>query len=378
MGYVSLQGGDLKSAVLFFERAQESGDRSLALTRALVNAEFEFTLQQAAGARAKGDLAGAETQYRAALRERPSDPGALEGLGGVLLQVGRAGDAVPVFSKLTQVRPLSPAAWRGLVLAEAATGNTQAVVATASRVPLEVREPLQSDTAYELTVSAANRTQGMAERTQVARVEPPPLPRPLPAPKPAAPKAVEAPPAAGSKAAPHVTVPAPPPPRSVAPAAKAPTVTVAVAPPPATVAAASSAPRSSDRVENVIARERVQQAEAALEHGNNAEAATLLREALKEDPDRADAWRALVEALHNDGRDGEAATVVSRLPGSVQPVLERDATFQATAGAVYLKADRPGEALRSLARAQDIFASQRLAPPLELGDADCAVAGGAG
>ncbi len=386
MGYVSLASGDLKTAVLFFERAQESGDRSLALTRALVNAEFEFTLQQAAGARAKGDLAGAETQYRAALRERPSDPGALEGLGDVLLQVGRAGDAIPVFGKLTQMRPLSPAAWRGLVLAESATGNTQAVVTTAARVPLEAREPLQSDTAYELTVGAASRANGVpgsAGRTQVARVEPPPPrpepPRPVPPVRAVVPKPTEAQPGAGTKAAPRGAVPAPPasPSRGVAPVAKAPAPEVAVPPPPATVAAIPKQPSvpatpviaasaSPLRSGQVIAGERVQQGEAALLHGNNAEAAALLREAVNMDPDRADAWRALVQALHNGRQDAEAAAVMARLPATAQPVLERDATFQTMVGAVYLNADRPGEALRALARAQDIFATQRLAPPLEL------------
>ena len=379
IGYVSVTMGDLKTAVLFFERAQESGDRSLALTRALVNAEFEFTLQQAASARIKGDLAGAETQYRAALRERPSDPGALEGLGEVLMQVGRAGDAVPVFAKLTQLRPLSPAAWRGLVLAEAATGNTQAVAAAAARAPLEAREPLQSDTAYALTVAAANRSQGNASRTQVARVEPPP-PRPVPAPKPAAPTITASQPGTGTKVAARGAAPAPvtvtpAPPRSAVPAGRAAPATVIVPASPALSAANSglsspppavAAPAASSRADLVVAGERVQQGEAALLHGNNAEAAALLREALREEPDRADAWRALVGALHNGKRDAEAADVISRLPAGAQPVLERDATFETTAGAVYLNADRPGEALRALARAQDIFATQRLAPPLEL------------
>ena len=372
MGYVSLANGDLKTAVLFFERAQESGDRSLALTRALVNAEFEFTLQQAAGARAKGDLAGAETQYKAALRERPSDSGALEGLGEVLLQVGRAGEAVPVFAKLTQMRPLSPVAWRGLVLAEAATGNTQAVVATAARVPAEAREPLQSDTAYALTVGAANRASGSQAgatgRTQVARVETPARPVVV---KPVPPKAVEAQPGSGSKTASRGTVAAAPvPARSGTPAVPAPPATVAVGAAPPVVAGvpavAAAAPATSARADQVVAGERVQQAEAALLHGNNAEAAAVLREVVRMDPERVEAWRALVQALHNEGHDAEAAVVVARLPAGVQPVLERDATFETTAGAVYLKAERPGEALRALARAQDVFATQRLAPPPEL------------
>ena len=48
----------------YFEQAQENGDHSLALTRALVNAQFAYLLQGANAATTKGDLPEAETRLR--------------------------------------------------------------------------------------------------------------------------------------------------------------------------------------------------------------------------------------------------------------------------------------------------------------------------
>ena len=95
----------------------------MALTRAIVNAQFELALRQAATERGRGNLPGAEAQYHTALRERPNDPEALDGLGGVLLQEWRPGDAIPVYERLTHVRPMDPGAWRGLVEHEGMDGE---------------------------------------------------------------------------------------------------------------------------------------------------------------------------------------------------------------------------------------------------------------
>jgi cellulose synthase operon protein C len=372
MGFLSTTTGDFKSAVLFFQRAQENGDHSLALTRALVNAEFELMLQRASAARTRGDLPGAEGQYRAALRERPTDSGALDGLAETLLQAGHPEESIPVFTKLTQVRPMSPSAWRGLVLAEAAAGHRDAVAGIAARVPPEASLPLQSDTAYQLTVSAAGHGRG----TQIARAEAPPAPRsaaPAPVKNPVAPPAPTQPPPAPAKEPPSVPKPVPASPISAAPPAPAPSPATPLKPPsrpseppPRSVPASAGTPPAAPPADQTVANERIQQGNAALLHGRNAEAATLFRDALSKSTDKPDAWRGLVLALHNGGQDVEAATVLTRLPASARPVLDRDASLAMVAGVVYLRADRPQEALRSYARAQDIFATQRLQPPLEL------------
>ncbi len=101
-------------------------------------------------------------------------------------------------------------------------------------------------------------------------------------------------------------------------------------------------------------------------HGENARAADLFREAANREPSRPGAWKGLVQSLHAAGHDGEAAAALAQVPAVPRAVLDRDATFQVVVGEVYLRAERPSEALHAYARAQTVFASQKLPPPLEL------------
>jgi len=375
MGYLHVAGGDLKGAIDYFERAQENGDHSLALTRALVNTEFDLTLQQAAAARAQGDLPGADGQYRAALRERPNDPGAIEGLGGVLLQEGHADQAIPFFSRLTQIRPMDPGAWRGLIVAEVRGGQGSAALGTDARIPPEAKSPLKNDTAYLEALTAARQMSG----TQVAKVEPPaPLPataggnapRPVVAPPTATPRTVPATPTAPVGTAASVRVPPRPaaaPNGAARPANAQPSRSAE--PPPAgksEVVTASEPASGSARPEEAIATERVQQAEAMLLRGDNSGAAPLFREALVRQPDRTDAVKGLVLALYRSGKAADALTVLHGTRGDLLVRLQRDATFDATAGSVYLQVGQPAEALAFFARAQEVFSSQRLQPPADL------------
>lgn len=384
LGYLRATVGDFGSAVPFLQQAQENGDRSLALTRAMVNAQFSLALQQAAAARARGDLHTAEERYRAALRERPSDPGALQGLGDTLLQQWRPADAIPVYSKLAQVRPLDPAAWRGLVVAQVSAGHANAALATDARVPADAHSPLQRDSGYERALASARDAGGV----EVARVSTPAVPRvapkiptPAPAPPPppqpveAATPAAPRPAASPERAAPVTArTPASPPSEAHAPRPSgkplpAPAVAASApvpAPPLSPALPASASMVHAQPSSGAAFGERLQQANLALLHGKDAEAIVLFRELANHSPERADSWRGLVLALHSAGRESEAASVLIRLPAEAHPILDRDASFQTAAGEVYLAANQPSEALRSFARAQEVFSSQRLPPPLEL------------
>ncbi len=402
LGYVRQSAGNLKEAVTLFERAQENGDRSLALTRTLVNAQYDLALQGASAARSRGDLAGAETQLREATRERPSDPEALEQLGTVLLQAGRSEEAIPVFTRLTQVRPMSPTAWRGLVISQASAGKAAGALATDSRVPAEVKTPLQGDPSYQQALATARNGAG----TQVARVEPPPAIQPPSSPPPAKPAAAppvvhpDRPPAtpvprtttpapssrpstpvangaapessstSAKPASPAATNPATPTaparpaqrpashPKTAPPAVPSAAPPKPVAPPPAPVPPARS--------EDSLAGERTADGEMALSHGENARAADLFLDAVKRQPERPNAWKGLIQSLHAGGHNGEAIAALAQVPLVPRAVLDRDATFQVTVGEAYLGAERPSEALHAYARAQTVFASQKLPPPLEL------------
>ena len=313
-GYLRLLSDDFKGALNYFMQAQENGDRSLALTRALINTQFELALQGANAARAGGDLARAEGQYRAALRERPADPEALEGLGTTLLQAERMEQAIPVYTKLTEVRPLSPSAWRGLVIATSRAGRSGGALAAEAHEPGPVREPLSHDPIYLEALSKAKEAQSGTPLAQAKRAQ----------------DAREA--EAAARRPPRPPVP--------------------------------TAPVQPSGEE--VAAERTEQGRLALGRGENARAATLFREALARGPSRADAWRGLVLALYADGHEAEAATAADTVPGPVRAQLEGDATFQVATGAVYLKASRPSEALHAFARAQNVFVAQKLPPPANL------------
>ena len=385
LGYMRVTTGDLKAAVGYFEQAQENGDHSLALTRAMVNAQFELGLQHASAQRAKGDLAGAEGRYREALRERPNDPEALDGLAETLVQQNRAGDAVSVFRRLTEVRPMSPAAWRGLVIAQANSGKGAAALATDAQVPAAAKAPLQRDATYQITLASVRGAQP-AQAAQVARAEPPGWVTMPPRPgRPAAtPKVAPSipPPADSPSAAPVVVHPSPQPAapkagKSAGPAktpeqiAASNSVPVKVsrpassAPVPAAAAPVIAAPPPPPENDAIVDRES-HQPDLALMHGENAEAATLFHDVLTHAPEKAAAWRGLVLSLQRNGHEREAADALGAMPPEARLALDRDASFQSAAGAVYLASDRPGEALHALARAQDVFSSQHLAPPLTL------------
>lgn len=374
-GYVQVHTGDLRAAVRSFEQAQENGDHSLALTRALVDAQYTLELQRAAALQRNGDRAGAITAYRAASAEKPSNPDALEGLGTALLDNAQPAEAVPIFRRLTQVRSLSPAAWEGLVLAEARAGQLHEAQATYTRVPADVRGPLQADTALQQALfgASARPPAQMASAGQ---------PAPLRQPAATAPTQLSAAPSAqGATSA--VAVPSPPKPartqaapsRSALadgprPSQRRPAVAVPVAPPPVvSKAVPTPTPVPAERApgtELVLAHERREQADALFRQGEYVRAADLYRDALTHEPGNSDAWRGLILALHRAGRNGEAAAVLPAIPPDAHPTLDADATLQADLGEILAGAGRPGEALQAYARAQTIYASQRLQPPLDL------------
>lgn len=381
MGYVEVRRGDLRAAVLSFERAQENGDRSLALTRALVDAQFQLSLQRAAAEAQAGDVQAAVAGYRTALQERSADPGALDGLGQVLLASGQPAGAVPVFRQLTEVRPMSPSAWKGLVLAQTRAGQGREAVATSARIPADAKAPLLADASFQQALAQAK---GGVAPVQVARAEPAPVvtvtaPRSVQGPRPQESATLSAPrtqpsPAvmsAAPRSAPTESARVAPPAlprrsRGSRRATATATVRTPEPPPSSPLPVAVPVPAAAPRRDAVIADERIAQADDLLQRGEYMRAAGLYRDALTHEPQRTAAWRGLVLSLHAAGRDPEAAAVLTTLPTDIRPTLDGDATLQATVGAILTGAGRPNEALRAYARAQEIYAAQHLLPPLDL------------
>lgn len=85
--------------------------------------DFEAHYNLAALLQARGDVAGASTQFSEAVRLRPGDAAANNGMGAALLATGRVPQAIPFFQAALKVRPDYFDAHYNLGNALAAAGN---------------------------------------------------------------------------------------------------------------------------------------------------------------------------------------------------------------------------------------------------------------
>ena len=111
---------------------------------------------------------------------------------------------------------------------------------------------------------------------------------------------------------------------------------------------------------------QIQLAGIYLERGNPQQAYPLYQQVLTKHPDRLDAWKGLLNALHSTGRDQEALAQVQQMPAPVRADLENDVDFLQTIGAVYAALGQPQESQVFLRRVQAHYAALHIAPPADV------------
>ena len=90
----------------------------------------------------------------------------------------------------------------------------------------------------------------------------------------------------------------------------------------------------------------------------------IYRRILSEDADRPDAWKGLLTALHATGRDREALAQIQQIPPAARSQLENDVEYLQTIAAIYSDLGLSREALNSLIRVQEYYATARTAAPV--------------
>lgn len=90
--------------------------------------EFAATLKSAKAAHQRGDMASAEGDYRVALGMDGKSPAALYGLGMLMLQTERAGEAAGYFEATHQIDPTNPSVLHAWGVALALAGRTDEAI----------------------------------------------------------------------------------------------------------------------------------------------------------------------------------------------------------------------------------------------------------
>jgi tetratricopeptide (TPR) repeat protein len=410
MGYVRMQQSNFGGAISFLEQAKQFGSSDPGLETALATSRFWYTMGEGEAALNNNDLATAEKQYRAALAMRPTSPEALEGLGGTLLKAQQDEPAAQIYDRFTRLKPASASAWRGLFLAQFGAGNAAGALLTERRIPPAVHAQLLRDPDFLRTLASAYSAVGRdADAQQVLRGA---LDLPFPAGGEGLHAETQLQYASLLQQANHLDqagglyrqVLANDPENAAAwqglvrvehamsqdPQAvqtiesMPPDVYATVMRDPGfetTVAAIYQSQGkldiAQDLLEKAIAQQttsgqkvsvpvQLQLAAIYLQRNNPQLAYPIYQRVLSQNPDRLDAWKGLLSALHTNNRDQEALAEVQQIPAAVRTQLENDPEYLQTVGAVYNALGQPRQAGVFLARIQRIYTMRHTAPPADI------------
>ena len=410
LGYVRMQQSNFGGAISYLEQAQQDGSKDPAVGKALEDSRFYFTMQSATAALNENDLVTAQTQFQAALRMRPVDGTALEGLGGTLLKAQQPDAAISVFERDVKEHPGDKAAWRGLFMADYGAGKYGEALALDKRVPPKVKAELIRDPDYLRTLASVYSALGRdADAQRVLRSA---LDLPFPAGARGLKADVQLQYAALLAAAGHAdqaealykqvlaadstntgaweglvqtlhtqgqdaeafqalqTMP----PTSYNAAMQEPGFET-------TVAAVYEGQGRNDLAQGVLEKflaaqqaqgkkpfvpAEVELAGIYLKSGNSAQAYPLYRAMLTNDPDNADAWKGLLSALHSTGHDQEAAAQLQQIPPAVRRKLESDPAYLQIAGSIYAGVGQPQEAMQFMARTEQHYAGEHVSAPADV------------
>lgn len=410
MGYVRMQQANFGGAISFLVQAKQDGSKDPGLDPALATSRFWYTMGEGAVAQNAGDLPAAEKEYRAALQMRPQSIEALEALGGTLLRAQDPDEAIPVFAQYVKLKPLAAHAWRGLFLAQYGTGNANVALHTEAQLPGPVRAELAKDPLYLRSLASALSAAG--RDADAARVLQSALNLPFSPDGPGVQSDTKVQYAALLQQANRLDQAAglyrqvlTKDPNHVAAYQGLVRVehsagqddqalrTIEAMPPDVyskamqdggfdvTVASIYQSAHRLDVAQEILEKTLQQETAAGgkpsldvevqlagiyLQRGNAAQAFPLYQTVLSQHPDRLDAWKGLIDALHTTGRDQEALAQIQQIPPAIRVQLEGDVSYLQTVSAVYTSLGQPQEAAVFLRRVQAHYAAQNVAPPADI------------
>jgi tetratricopeptide (TPR) repeat protein len=408
MGYLRMNQQNFGGAISFLEQAKQDG--ATGLEASLASARYFYLIQEAGTALNENDLTTAEQQYRQALSLKPSGIEAIQGLGGTLLKAQQPEAAVPYYAAFVKAKPASSEAWRGLFLSEYQGGNAAQALDTERQIPSGIRSELMRDPDFLRSLASAYSAAGRdADAQRVLRTA---LDMPFPTD------------ARGLKAGTQLQyaslllqanrldqavglyrqVLAGDPANALAWQGLVSTQhtmhndaaaiqTLESMPPGVydqllrdtgflgTSASIYQAQNKLDIAQSLLERAiaqqqttgqrvpvplQVQLAGLYLQRNDAAHAFPIYQRVLSESPDRVDAWKGLLTALHTANRDREALAQIQQIPVATRHTLESDVEYLQTVGNVYNGLNQPQQAMVFLNRVQQRYAQQHTVPPADI------------
>jgi tetratricopeptide (TPR) repeat protein len=166
MGFLRIEQKNLADAVNYLTRAEASGFKERAVEDALATSRFSLLMGQATQAVNANQFDAAGARFREALELRPRSPEALNGLAGLLTRQQQYGAAALIYDQLTKAQPDSAAGWRGLFLAYARDNRNDQALAVEDRIPASVKAALGKDPEYLHTLATIYRAEDRNEDAQ--------------------------------------------------------------------------------------------------------------------------------------------------------------------------------------------------------------------
>jgi tetratricopeptide (TPR) repeat protein len=408
MGYLRMNQQNFGGAISFLEQAKQDGATGLEAN--LATSRYYYLIQEAGNALNENDLTTAEQQYRQALSLKPAGAEAIQGLGGTLLKAQQPEAAASYFAAFVKAKPASPEGWRGLFMAEYQAGNPARALDTERQIPPAIHAQLMRDPDFLRSLASAYSAAGRdADAQRVLRTA---LDMPFPAG------------AQGLKAETQLQyaslllqanrldqavglygqVLASDPANVLAWQGLVSTQhtmhndaaaiqTLASMPPAVydqslrdtgflgTAASIYQAQGKLDVAQNLLERATAQQqargqkvpvplqvqlAGLYLQRNDAAHAFPIYQRVLSESPDRVDAWKGLLSALHTANRDREALAQIQQIPVATRHTLESDVEYLQTVGNIYNGLNQPQQAMVFLNRVQQRYAQQHAVPPADI------------
>ncbi|HEX4038173.1 MAG TPA: cellulose synthase subunit BcsC-related outer membrane protein [Acidobacteriaceae bacterium] len=155
LGFLRMRQSDFAGAVNYFQQAEQNGLKVRLIQQSLETSRFWNAMQQ--GTRAMNDnrLDEALRDFKTALALRPTSQDAQTGLAGLYMKRQEPDEALPYYQALVKKQPRSSATWRGLFMAQALSGEGKAAIATTRQFPPALRTSAAKDPDYLRTLATA-------------------------------------------------------------------------------------------------------------------------------------------------------------------------------------------------------------------------------
>lgn len=410
LGFLKMRQGKFADAVNYFEQAEKHGLRVALIRRSLETSRFWNAMQLGTQAMNNDRLDEALREYKTALALRPASLDAQTGLAGLYMKRQEPGEAVPYYLQLVKKEPKSGAMWRGLFMAQALAGDGKAAIATTKQFPARLRASLARDPDYLRTLASAYVSAGQDSEAQRVLLQALALKYPVSEElmrtqitlqyagllahdnefRQAAtiyrrminadPNNVNA--WQGMVALEHLA------------GRDADAITVAERMPPdaydsalrdpgflSMLAAIYQGENHPDVAEDFLQRAvkiyedngqalpiplQLQVAATELSRNHAPGAYSIYRSILTQHPERLDAWKGLMAALHATGHDADAMAQLGQIPDAVRKELAPDVEWEQTLAAVYAANGDERGALGLLTHIEEYYHAEGRTPPADV------------